>query len=87
MLEQGAVLGLGLALELTAELLLFLEQGQEHWLEQGAFQGLGLELELNEIGEITDFRGARLPLTAQPWQTFLTTEQASLQLFTQASWG
>ena len=37
--EQEAVRGLGLALELTPELLL--EQGQEPLLEQGAFQGLG----------------------------------------------
>ena len=37
--EQEAVRGLGLALELTPELLL--EQGQERLLEQGAFQGLG----------------------------------------------
>jgi hypothetical protein len=37
--EQEAVRGLGLALELTPELLL--KQGQERLLEQGAFQGLG----------------------------------------------
>jgi hypothetical protein len=51
-----------------------LEQGQEHWLEQRAFQGLVLELEPEEIGELSDFRAARLSLTAQQWQTFLTTE-------------
>ena len=39
--EQEAVRGLGLALELTPELLLELELGQERLLEQGAFQGLG----------------------------------------------
>jgi hypothetical protein len=39
--EQEAVRGLGLALELTPELLLELGQGQERLLEQGAFQGLG----------------------------------------------
>ena len=39
--EQEAVRGLGLALELTPELLLELDQGQERLLEQGAFQGLG----------------------------------------------
>jgi hypothetical protein len=40
-LEQEAVRRLGLALELTPELLLELEQGQERLLEKGAFQGLG----------------------------------------------
>ena len=73
-LEQEAVRGLGLALELSLELEpvqdRWLEPGQEHWLEQRAFQGLGLELELEEIGDISDFRAARLPLTAQRWQSF-----------------